>query len=51
VDFDMQKAVDNLKKENPKSIVISVSAKTQEGFDALYELFEKELNAKKKNTC
>ena len=48
VDFDIERARQNIKKENPKAHIFTVSAKTGTGFQEFYKFLEKELNAKKK---
>ena len=48
VDFDMDKAKQSVKKENPKACIFEVSAKTGKGFDEFCTFLEKELNARKK---
>ncbi len=50
VDFDVNKAKENIKKENPKSLIYEVSAKTGNGFADFDKFLEKELDAKKKKT-
>jgi len=49
VNFDFAKAKTGIKRENPKSIVYEVSAKTGSGFENFFKFLEKELGAKKKN--
>ncbi len=48
VDFDIERARQNIKKENPQAHIFTVSAKTGTGFQEFYKFLEKELNAKKK---
>jgi hydrogenase nickel incorporation protein HypB len=48
VDFSNDTAKNNIRKENSKAKIFEVSAKTGDGFDALYLFLEKELNAKTK---
>jgi hydrogenase nickel incorporation protein HypB len=50
VNFDLQKAKEAIKKENPKAYIFEVSAKDGEGLGALYRFFKKNVEAKKKNT-
>lgn len=50
VDFSTDAAKKNIKNENAKSKIFTVSAKTGDGFDSLYLFLEKELNAKKKKS-
>lgn len=48
VDFDMDKAKSNIRRENPKAVVFEVSAKTGQGFEKVFEHVRKEINARKK---
>ncbi len=48
VDFNLEKAKKNIKKENAHAHIFTVSAKTGNGFEDFYKFLEKELDAKKK---
>ncbi|KPJ70611.1 hypothetical protein AMJ52_09690 [candidate division TA06 bacterium DG_78] len=48
VNFDLKKAREAIKGENPKAHVFEVSAKTDEGLGELYRFLERKLDAKKK---
>jgi hydrogenase nickel incorporation protein HypB len=48
VNFDLEKAHEAIKGENPKAHVLEVSAKTGEGFEELYRFLKGKLDAKKK---
>jgi hydrogenase nickel incorporation protein HypB len=48
VNFDLKKAHEAIKGENPKAHVFEVSAKTGEGIRELNQFFERKLDAKKK---
>ena len=49
LDFNIPRAKKRIKMENPRSVIFEVSAKTGNGFDAVYENIVEEINAKKKN--
>jgi hydrogenase nickel incorporation protein HypB len=48
VDFSLQKAKTNIKKENPRAVVFEVSAKTGDGFTKVFGHIRKEIDARKK---
>jgi hydrogenase nickel incorporation protein HypB len=48
VDFDVHKAKEGIKRENPKAHIFEVSTKTGQGFTDFYEYLEKEIDAKQK---
>lgn len=48
VDFSLQKAKNNIRKENPKAVVFEVSAKTGDGFTKVFGHIRKEIDARKK---
>lgn len=48
VDFDMERARAGIMRENPHAVVLPVSSKTGEGYDAVIAHFLKEVNAAKK---
>lgn len=49
VDFDIQKARENISRENRRARMFTVSAKTGEGFDTLCAFLLKKVDEKKKN--
>ncbi|MBN2620479.1 hydrogenase nickel incorporation protein HypB [candidate division WOR-3 bacterium] len=48
VDFNMAKARTGILQENPHAVVLPVSSKNGEGYDAVIEHFSKEMHAAKK---
>ncbi len=50
VDFSIDRAKRNIRKENPKALIFEVSAKTGEGFGEAIAHIEKEINARKKKS-
>lgn len=48
VDFDPDAVRRNIRKENPKSTIFEVAAKTGDGFEPLCRHLEKEMNARQK---
>jgi len=47
VDFRVEEAKRNIRKENPRGKIFEVAAKTGAGFDRVYRHLEKELNVRK----
>jgi hydrogenase nickel incorporation protein HypB len=50
VDFSLDRARSNIKKENPKATIFEVSARTGEGFQKVFAHIRKEINARKKKS-
>jgi hydrogenase nickel incorporation protein HypB len=48
VDFDMEKARVGVLQENPRALILPVSSKTGEGYDAVIRHFSRELDDRKK---